>query len=158
MSKTYRLGIIGFGHMHINNVASLFADHAQVEWTACADTVPAVPELRAAPYTRDWNRAHLIETLGIPQSYGDYHEMLAREELDIVIVTSENAQHPDVVEACTQAGVHVCVEKPMAMSLAHGLRMARACRAAGTTLVVNWPLTWSRLPRYCAGNRTPAML
>jgi predicted dehydrogenase len=147
MSKTYRLGIIGFGHMHINNVASLFADHAQVEWAACADTVPVVPELRAAPYTRDWNRAHLIETLGIPQSYGDYHEMLAREELDIVIVTSENAQHPDVVEACAAAGANVCVEKPMAMSLAHGLRMARACRAAGTTLVVNWPLTWSPAAR-----------
>ncbi len=147
MSKTYRLGIIGFGHMHINNVASLFADQAQVEWAACADTVPAVPELRAAPYTRDWNHAHLIEKLGIPQSYDDYQEMLAQEGLDIVIVTSENAQHPDVVEACAAAGANVCVEKPMAMSLAHGLRMARACRAAGTTLVVNGPLTWSPAAR-----------
>jgi predicted dehydrogenase len=147
MSKIYRLGIIGFGHMHINNVASLFADHPQVEWAACADTVPAVPELRAAPYTRDWNRAHLIEKLGIPRSYDDYHDMLAQEGLDIVIVTSENAQHPDVVEACAAAGTNVCVEKPMAMSLAHGLRMARACRAAGTMLVVNWPLTWSPAAR-----------
>jgi predicted dehydrogenase len=31
----------------------------------------------------------------------------------------------------------------MAMSLSDGLRMARACRAAGTTMLVNWPLTWS---------------
>jgi predicted dehydrogenase len=69
--------------------------------------------------------------------------MLRREKLDIVLVCGENAQHPDIVEACAAAGVHVVVEKPMAMSLSDGLRMARASQAAGTACVVNWPLTWS---------------
>lgn len=143
MAETYRLGIIGFAHMHINNVAALFGEHPQVEWVACADTVPASPELRKAPYTREWNLEHVMESQGIPKMYDDYGEMLAQEALDIVIVTSENAQHPRVVEACAEAGVHVCVEKPMAASLEGALRMVRACRAAGTTLVVNWPYTWS---------------
>jgi predicted dehydrogenase len=147
MPQTYRLAIIGFAHMHINNVASLFGDHPQVEWVGCADTLPAVPELRAAPYTRDWNRAHLMEKLALPRYYDDYRELLEQESPDIVIVTTENAQHPAVVEACAGAGAHVCVEKPMAMSLAHALRMDRACRAAGTRLVVNWPLTWSPAAR-----------
>jgi predicted dehydrogenase len=143
MSKQYRVGIIGFGHMHVNNVAQLFATHPQVTLMACADTVPLRPEVRAAPYTRAWNQEHLVRTLGIPKSYEDYREMLACEALDIAIVTCENAQHPDVVEACAMEGTHVCVEKPMAASLPGALRMARACQAAGTTLVVNWPLTWS---------------
>lgn len=143
MGKTYRVGIIGFGHMHINNVAALYGQHPQVEWAGCADTTPLRPELRSAPYTREWNKENNLTKLGIPSFYEDYCELLAKEELDIVIVTCENAQHPDVVEACAAAGVHVCVEKPMAMSLADGLRMARACRAAGTTMLVNWPLTWS---------------
>jgi predicted dehydrogenase len=147
MSKKVRLGISGFGHMHINNVAALYAEHPQVEWVACADTVPVRPELRAARYTREWNLENNVKKLGIPKTYEDYHEMLAGEELDIVIVTCENAQHPDVVEACAVAGVNVCVEKPMAMSLSDGLRMARACRAAGTTMIVNWPLTWSPAAR-----------
>jgi predicted dehydrogenase len=30
----------------------------------------------------------------------------------------------------------------MAMSLAHALRMVRACQQAGTTMLVNWPMTW----------------
>jgi predicted dehydrogenase len=147
MPKTYRLAIIGFAHMHINNVASLFGDHPQVEWVGCADTVPATPELRAAPYTRAWNRAHLLTKLALPHSYDDYRTLLENESPDLVIVTCENAQHPAIVEACAAAGAHVCVEKPMAMSLAHALRMARACRAAGTELVVNWPLTWSPAAR-----------
>jgi predicted dehydrogenase len=147
VSETYRLGIIGFGHMHINNVAALWAQHPQVEWVACADTVPATPELRVAPYTREWNRDNLVTSLGIPRTYDSYREMLGKEAFDMVIVTSENAQHPDVVEACAAAGAGVCIEKPMAMSLSDALRMARACQAAGTTLIVNWPLTWSPAAR-----------
>ena len=145
--KEYRVGIIGFGHMHINNVAALYARHPRVRWVACADTVPARPELRQAPYTRDWNREHALTDLGVPKAYEDYGQMLVKEPFDIVIVTSENAQHAEVVEACAAAGAHVCVEKPMAASFGDALRMARACRAAGTTLLVNWPLTWSPAAR-----------
>ena len=147
MSKTYRVGIIGFGHMHINNVAGLFADHPQVEMAACADTVPDMPELREAAYTREWNKKHALTELGVAKAYDCYNEMLASESLDIVICCSENAKHPEVVEACAAAGVNVCVEKPMAMSLAHALRMTRACEAAGTTMLVNWPMTWSASAR-----------
>jgi glucose-fructose oxidoreductase len=142
MAKSYRLGIIGFAHMHIYYLADLFGEHPQVEWAACADT-PHTPELRTAPFTRDWNLQQVVEKQKIPQVYDDYREMLRREKLDIVLVTGENAQHPDIVEACAVAGVHVVVEKPMAMSLSDGLRMARASQAAGTECIVNWPLTWS---------------
>ena len=143
MAKKYRLGIIGFGHMHVNHVAELYAQHPQVEWVACADTIPLVPEQREAPYTRQWNLKHALNELGVPKAYPDYHDMLAKEHFDVIIVTSENAQHADITEACARAGVHVCVEKPMANSLSDALRMARACQAAGTKLVDNWPLTWS---------------
>jgi predicted dehydrogenase len=143
MSKKYRVGIVGFAHMHINNVASLYAQHPQVELVACADTVPDRPELREAPYTRAWNLKNVLTNIGVPKAYDDYHEMLKKEQFDIIICCSENAKHPEVVEACAAAGANVCVEKPMAMSLSHALRMVRACQAAGTTMLINWPLTWS---------------
>jgi len=145
--KTYRVGAIGFAHMHINNVLGLFARHPQVELVACADTVPDRPELREGPYTRGWNVKHALNELGVPKAYDDYREMLEKEEFDIIICCSENARHPDVVEACAEAGVHVCVEKPMAMTMSHALRMARAVEAAGTTMLVNWPMTWSPAAR-----------
>jgi predicted dehydrogenase len=140
MSKQYRAGVIGFAHMHINYVAGYFANHPQVALVAGADTVPDVPELRDAPYTRAWNVRNVVKEFGIPRTYDDYHAMLETEELDIVLCNSENAKHPEIVEACAAAGVGVCVEKPMAASLAHALRMVRACRAAGTALMVSWPL------------------
>ncbi len=147
MAKTYRLGIIGFGHMHINNVAQLYAAHPQVKWVACADTTPLTPELRTAPYTREWNRQNVMRRVGLERYYDLFYEMLVKEALDIVIVTCENAQHPGVVEACAAAGVHVCVEKPMAADLSGALRMVRACVANDVTMIVNWPLTWSPAAR-----------
>ena len=125
MSKIFRIGVIGFAHMHINHLIERFAAHPQAELAACADTPALVPELRDAHYTRAWNLRHALDDLGIPKAYDDYQEMLEQENIDIVICCSENAQHPDVVEACAKRGVHVLIEKPMAASLQDGLRMAR---------------------------------
>lgn len=142
MAKKYRIGIIGFAHMHVNNLAAQFAAHPQAELACCADTVPDRPELRDGPYTRRWNLKHAIEKLGVRKAYDDYHELLDKEQPDIVICCSENAKHAEVVEACAAAGAHVCVEKPMAGNLQDAMRMARAAKSAGTTLVINWPVTW----------------
>ena len=142
MSRNYRVGIIGFAHPHINHVASMFAAHPQAEMVACADTIPLCPELRSVPYTRDWNIRNVMKLADISKRYDDYNEMLVNENLDIVLINSENNQHPDIVEACARAGAHVCVEKPMAVSLADAQRMKDACQAAGTAIIVNWPATW----------------
>ncbi len=142
MANNFRIGVIGFAHMHINHLVERFAAHPQAELAACADTPRLVPELRTAHYTRDWNLRHALDDLGIQKAYDDYNTMLEQESLDVVICCSENAQHPAVVEACAHKGVHVLVEKPMASSLADGLRMARSARAAGIELIVNWPTTW----------------
>lgn len=145
MSKNYRVGIVGFAHMHINGVAGVFAKHPRTEWAGCADTAPAVPERSTARYTRAWNKEHVMKDFGVPCDYSSTADLLEQGKPDIVVVCSENRYHPDIVEACAAAGVHTCVEKPMAMSLAHGLRMVRAAEAAGTVLAVNWPIAWSPL-------------
>jgi predicted dehydrogenase len=142
MSKRLRVGIIGFAHVHINHVAALYHAHPRAQLAACADTRPLRPELRVAPYTREWNRDYVMRHCGLDRLYDDWREMLERESLDAAIVTCENARHGEVVEACARAGVHVCVEKPMAASRAEALRIARACREAGTLLLVNWPSAW----------------
>ena len=49
MSKTYRLGIIGFAHMHVNGLIDSFAALSNVEWVAWADTHPAVPSISEEP-------------------------------------------------------------------------------------------------------------
>ncbi len=143
MTKTYRLGAIGFAHMHINTLLDEFARLPNVEWVACADTVPAVPSLCDKPSSRKANLKRAHEVIGIPQVFDDYRTMLERERLDIVVFCPENARHGEVAEAIAAHGAHMVTEKPMAASLAEALRMARAARANGVTLMINWPTTWS---------------
>jgi predicted dehydrogenase len=147
MRKKYRVGIIGVCHVHVHNVATLFRRHPQVELLACADTIPRVPELSEAPYTRAWNRHYLVKGLGIPKAYDDYRQMLDREHLDIVICNSENSKHPEVVAACGAAGVHVCVEKPMAATLGEARQMVRAAESSGIKVLIHWYMPFSPLMR-----------
>ena len=143
MSKTYRIGANGFAHKHINHQLDEFAKLPNVEWVACADTVPALPSLTLKPPSRGANLKRALEMIGIPRAYDDYREMLERERFDIVIFCPENARHGEVAEAIAAHGAHMVTEKPMAASLTEALRMARAARLNRVSLMVNWPTTWS---------------
>lgn len=143
MPKIYRCGVIGFAHMHINELMRRFKEHPQVEWVACADTVPDRPELVEAMFTRSWNLKFAQREMGIPKAYDDYREMLTKEKFDIVIFCPENARHGEVAEAIAAHGAHMLTEKPMAASYSDAVRMARAANTAGVKLMVNWPSTWS---------------
>ena len=142
MSKTYRLGVIGFAHMHVNSLIDRFNDLPNVEWVACADTVPDVPSLSMARGTRGYNLKRAHKEIGIPKVYDDYRAMLDKEGFDIIIFCPENARHPDVAEAIAGRGIHMVTEKPMAASLSGALRMVRAAEANSVELVINWPSTW----------------
>jgi predicted dehydrogenase len=142
MSKTYRLGVIGFAHMHVNHLIDEFDDLPNVEWVACADTEPDIEPLSAKPATRQANVTRAQEKTGIPKVYDDYNEMLDNEEFDIIIFCPENAKHGEVGEAIANHGIHMVTEKPMAASLSGALRMVRAAKANDVKLMVNWPTTW----------------
>ena len=143
MSKTYRLGAIGFAHMHINHLLDEFNKLPNIEWVACADNTPAVPSRTMKPSGRLMNLKYAHETIGIPKVYDCYHEMLEKEKFDIIIFCPENAKHGEVAEAIAKAGAHMVTEKPMSASLSDALRMVRACKKYKVELMVNWPTTWS---------------
>ncbi len=143
MARTYRVGVIGFAHMHVNHLLDTFAALPNIEWVACADTVPAVPPLSTKPSTRRANLRRAREVTGIPRAYDDWRELLDREQCDIIVMCPENARHGEVAEAVAATGTHILTEKPMSATLSDALRMARAVRTHGVALMVNWPTTWS---------------
>ena len=143
MARTFRLGVVGFAHMHINTLMDQFRALPNVQWVACADTVPDVPELVEVKNSRAWNLRYARETIGIPTVCSDYRAMLATERCDLVLCCPENAWHAEVTEAVAASGAHVLIEKPMATTLAEALRMIRAARRHGVEVFINWPNTWS---------------
>ncbi len=143
MKKSYKVVIIGFAHMHINDVAASFCKHPNMALVACADTVPARPELKNGPYTRRWNLEFCRKNFGIERVYGDWIEMLDKEKPDLALITSENSMHPVITIECAKRGIDVMVEKPMASNLKDALDMASAARKGGVALIINWPTAWN---------------
>jgi predicted dehydrogenase len=58
--------------------------------------------------------------------YTDYHDLLARDDLDLVFIHAENNRHADIVEAAVAVGKNVFCEKPMATTVEDAERIARA--------------------------------
>lgn len=147
MSKTYRIGALGFAHGHIFTLLQSFTQLSNIEWVACADTMPATPSL-VSRTEKAIQRFHAL-TGGGAKVYDCYQEMLDQEQFDIVVFCPENARHGEVAEAIAAKGAHMMTEKPMSSSLADALRMARAAQAHDVRLMINWPTTWSPAVRTC---------
>jgi predicted dehydrogenase len=80
---------------------------------------------------------------GVGAVYADYHEMLARERLDLLSVTTRADRHAEVTIAAAAAGVRgVLCEKAMATSLQEADAMLDACQRARTWLSINHTRRW----------------
>jgi predicted dehydrogenase len=76
------------------------------------------------------------EAYGVDRRFTDWTELL-REPLDAVMVLSSGSHEPMVV-AAAQAGRHVFIEKPIALSEAEGQSMIAAGKKAGVRLMVGY--------------------
>lgn len=68
------------------------------------------------------------------RGYNRLEEMLQDSEVQMASVCTPHSSHPDLAEACAEAGVHALVEKPMAIDLKGCDRMIAAAHRAGTKL------------------------
>jgi D-xylose 1-dehydrogenase (NADP+, D-xylono-1,5-lactone-forming) len=69
------------------------------------------------------------QRFAIPRAYGQYSELLADHEIDVVYVALPNVLHAEWTIAALRAGKHVLCEKPLAPSLAEVDRIIEAARS-----------------------------
>ena len=74
--------------------------------------------------------------------YSDLEAMLDAVKPEAVCAFGPIYDHLRVVEACAPRKIHVMVEKPLAVSLAHAEKMAALARANGIHLITNYETTW----------------
>ncbi len=70
----------------------------------------------------------------IPRVFGSYEEMLASDEVDAVYISLPNHLHAEWSVRALQAGKHVLVEKPFAITIEEADRMVAASRQSGRVL------------------------
>ena len=147
----YRAAVIGLGRM-----GSTFDDEMReggvVFRPYChgpAYFYSPLVELVAGADIHDEQRAIFGERWGLSSDhvYSDYKEMLERERLDIVSVSTTARHRAAIVQDVARAGVKaIWAEKPICMSLEEADNMVRVCREEGAVLAVNCARRWS--PQY----------
>ncbi|HSL59350.1 MAG TPA: Gfo/Idh/MocA family oxidoreductase [Acidimicrobiales bacterium] len=110
-----RYGIIGTGMMGCEHIRSLRALPG-ARPVAAADPVPR---------SREWATA---AAEGEIDTYADARELLARDDLDVVVVASPNHTHRDALEPVWDTDLHVLVEKPLCTTVADALHVRERAR------------------------------
>jgi scyllo-inositol 2-dehydrogenase (NADP+) len=70
--------------------------------------------------------------------------MLAKTHPQAVLAYTSTYDHRAVVETCARHGVHVMMEKPLAVSYSDAQAIASAARRGGIQVLVNYETTWYR--------------
>jgi predicted dehydrogenase len=122
-----RLGIVGFGFMGHND-ADMMATFDDIDLVAVADTNPDM--LTDAPEG--------VET------YSNIDNMLAKADINVVMVSTPNPSHPEMVKKAAAAKKHVICEKPAAMSVKEFDEMVAACRENGVLFTVHQQRRWDK--------------
>jgi predicted dehydrogenase len=66
--------------------------------------------------------------MSLKRAYGDYEELVAADDLDVIYVTTPHNLHYPAVMLALNAGKHVFVEKPIALNRAQALEMVELAR------------------------------
>jgi len=136
------IGVIGLAQMHIVGMTESFlALPERFAPMGFADSSTPLSPVSTEPGTRRGTRAALLRKCPFPREYADPLELLD-DQPDLVLVAAENSLHAQICCEALSRGIHVIVEKPMALSLGEARRMAAASRLHKALLWVNWPTAW----------------
>lgn len=73
---------------------------------------------------------------GAERHFTDYRAMFEHANLDGVVIATPNNSHRNIAVAAAGAGVHVVVEKPLAVTNTEAWDIVGACKDAGVKLMV----------------------
>ncbi len=133
-SRVVTVGIIGCGRAAETRHLPALRGVAGIRVLAAADTDKA-------------RAARLGERFRIERRYGDAAALLADRDVEAVAVCVPARLHAEVVLAALDAGKHVLVEKPLAVSLDDAERISRRAEAFPGKVMVGFNMRWHRLVR-----------
>ncbi len=89
---------------------------------------------------------------------GDYRDLLARDDIDIIDVVTRDSEHFEINMAAIEAGKHVLSEKPVAHDHHDVRRAAELARSKGLKTKVGLTFRYSPAVRYMKGLITSGAL
>jgi predicted dehydrogenase len=129
-SPPLRLGVIGLTHSHVHGLLGR-KKLGDIEIVGVVEADTALVRRYAERYGM---RTDIV--------YRSVKEMLDEAKPTAVAAFGSTDEHLAAVEAAAPRGVHVMVEKPLAVSLEHARRMKALADRYHIVLMVNYETTW----------------
>ena len=141
MARKFKVGVIGIGFIGPAHIEGIRRQGFEV--VAIAEATQELAE-RAA------------ERLLVPKAYGDWKDLIADPEIDVVHIASPNFLHFTHAKAALEAGKHVVCEKPLAMTAKESGELVRLAESKDLVNAVNfnirfYPLVQDAKARIKAG-------
>ncbi len=118
---TLKVAVIGVGAMGRNH-ARLYWELPDVEFVGLADQNEKTAQAVAERYHS--------------KAYADYQKMLDEQKPDAVTVAVPTAEHVAVAMEVIQRGIHLLIEKPIALTLEEGSKIIAAAKKQGVKLMI----------------------
>jgi predicted dehydrogenase len=125
-----RVGVVGLTHTHVHGILGR-PDKGDI-------TIVGIVEPNRELAQR-YATQHKFSTDLV---YASLDEMIAKTKPEAVTAFGTIYEHLAVVEKCAPLGIHVMVEKPLAVSLAHAKKMDALAKKYKIHLLTNYETTW----------------
>ncbi len=80
----------------------------------------------------------IAQKYDVPHVYTDYRQLLANPQVQAVSIATPDFAHREIAVAAAEAGKHILVEKPLAMTVEDAEAIVAAARKAGVKLMVDF--------------------
>jgi len=131
-----RVGIVGLVHGHVHGFLQQSLHSPEITIVGVVEPDKQLLAQNAKRYPFDPSML-----------FTDLEEMLQKAHPQAVLVYTNTLDHRRVVEICARHGVHVMMEKPLAVGLEDALAMEKAAHAAKIHVLVNYETSWYRSNR-----------
>jgi len=126
-----RFAIVGLVHDHARGFIPVASSRQDIQLVGIVEPNQEL----AARYAKDYK-------LNTNIFYASLEGMLNTATVEAVAAFTSTFDHRRVVEACAARGIHVMMEKPLAVSLEHARAIEVAAKQGGIQVVVNYETTW----------------
>jgi predicted dehydrogenase len=126
-----RIAIWGLVHGHVHGFIPRVLACSDVQLVGIIEPNRELAARCAATYKLSTNLFH-----------ASLEDLLAKTNAQAVAAFTSTYDHERVVEACAPHGIHVMMEKPLAVNLEHARAIEAAVKKGGIQLIVNYETTW----------------
>jgi predicted dehydrogenase len=130
-SERIRLGHIGVGNMGGGHVGTLMG-HPDFQIVAICDVDKVKREHHKQRVEDYYASERKSDSFKGVDTYNEYEELLARPDIDAVLIAVPDHWHAIIAIAACRAGKDVYSEKPLALTIRDAERMVAAARQYGT--------------------------